>query len=136
MGELSLRRPSRSARHPVPVLELPITAGQDDVWYTFFGTRHWQPLVNGWSSFVPPGTVRLKQALGSFPDPLTVSLLQGLEVRHLLVHLWQFPRETQAGLKRRLDATPQLVLVDQAGDNYVYRLAPDPWLRRIVSRGR
>jgi hypothetical protein len=119
------------AENSGPVLELPMTAGQDDVWYTFFGTRHWQPLVNGWSSFVPPGTVRLKQALETFPDPFTVSLLQGLEVRHVLVHLWQFPREAQADLKRRLDATQQLELVDQAGDNYVYRLAPDPWLRRV-----
>jgi hypothetical protein len=121
------------AENSGPVLELPMTAGQDDVWYTFFGTRHWQPLVNGWSSFVPPGTVRLKQALESFPDPFTVSLLQGLEVRHVLVHLWQFPREAQADLKRRLESTSQLELVDRAGDNYVYRLAPDPWLRRIAA---
>jgi hypothetical protein len=117
-----------------PVLELPMTAGQDDVWYTFFGTRHWQPLVNGWSSFVPPGTVRLKQALDGFPDPYTVSLLQGLEVRHVVVHLWQFPREVQADLKSRLDGTPQLEMVNQAGDNYVYRLASDPWLREVARR--
>jgi hypothetical protein len=122
------------AENSGPVVELPMTAGQDDVWYTFFDTRHWQPLVNGWGSFVAPGTVRLKQALDSFPDPFTVSLLQGLEIRHVVVHLWQFPGDAQADLKRRLDATPQLEQVDRAGDNYVYRLAPDPWLRRVAAQ--
>src|SRR5205823_13359105 len=125
-----LARPENSG----PVLELPMTAGQDDVWYTFFDTRHWQPLVNGWSSFVPPGTMRLKQALDHFPDPLTITLLQGLEVRHVVVHLWQFPNEAQADLKRRLDGTKQLQLADRDGENYVYRVAPDPWLRRMAQQ--
>lgn len=115
-----------------PVLELPMSADQPDVWYTFFGTRHWQPLVNGWSGFVPPGTIELKRALDAFPDARTVSMLQGLEVRHVVVHLWQFPQDRQAALKQRLDATQQLKLVNQAGDNYVYELAPDPWLRQIA----
>jgi hypothetical protein len=125
-----LSRPENSG----PVLELPMTAGQEDVWYTFYATRHWQPLVNGWSSFVPPGTVHLKQALDAFPDPFTVSLLQGLEVRHIVVHLWQFPADVQADLKRRLDQTPELEMVNQAGNNYVYRLAPDPWLRKVADQ--
>jgi hypothetical protein len=115
-----------------PVLELPMSADQADVWYTFFGTKHWQALVNGWSSFVPPGTMELKRALDAFPDPRTVSMLQGLEVRHVVVHLWQFPQDRQAALKERLDATPQLKMVNQAGDNYVYELAADPWLRQIA----
>ncbi|MDQ3706085.1 MAG: hypothetical protein M3437_12815 [Chloroflexota bacterium] len=115
-----------------PVLELPMSADQPDVWYTFFGTKHWQPLVNGWSSFVPPGTMQLKLALDAFPDARTVSMLQGLEVRHVVVHLWQYPEDQQAGLKQRLDATPQLKMVNQAGDNYVYELAANPWLREIA----
>jgi hypothetical protein len=115
-----------------PLLHLPMSADQSDVWYTFFATKHWQPVVNGWSSFVPPGTVHLKQALEAFPDPTTISLLQGLEVRHVVVHLWQFPRDRQADLKRRLDQTAELEMVQQAGDNYVYRLASDPWLREVV----
>lgn len=114
-----------------PVVELPMAGNQDDVWYTFFGTRHWQPLVNGFSSFVPPGTVYIKQALDHFPDPFSLSLLQGLEVRHILVHLWQFPADQQVALKAKLDETPQLSLVDKDGENYTYELAPDPWLRKM-----
>lgn len=115
-----------------PILELPMSADQPDVWYSFFDARHWQPLVDGWSSFVPPGTVKLKQALDAFPDPATVTMLQGLEVKHVVVHLWQYPKETQAAFKTRLDSTPQLTMAYQAGDNYVYAVAPDPWLRDIA----
>lgn len=115
-----------------PVLELPMSGDQPDVWYGFFGTKHWQPLVDTWSSFVPPGTVRLKQALDAFPDPVTVTMLQGLEVKHLVVHLWQYPKEAQAAFKARLDSTPQLKMVYQSGDNYVYTLEADPWLHAIA----
>ncbi|HYO50030.1 MAG TPA: hypothetical protein VEW94_09280 [Chloroflexia bacterium] len=115
-----------------PVLDLPMSADQDDVWYTYFATRHWQPLVNGWSSFVPPGTIHLKRALDRFPDPLTVTLLQGLEVRHVVVRIWQYPQDVQADLKRRLDDAPQLEMLKQVGEEYVYRVAPDPWLRRVA----
>jgi hypothetical protein len=117
-----------------PVVELPMTAGQDDVWYTFFGTRHWQPLVNGWSSFVPPGTIYLQRAFDAFPDPASLALLQALGVRHVVVHLWQFPKDAQADLKARLDTTPQLEMVRQDGDNYVYRVAEDPWLRQVAEK--
>lgn len=115
-----------------PVLELPMSADQPDVWYTFFGTKHLQPLVNGWSSFVPPGTMELKRALDAFPDARTVSMLQGLEVRNVVVHLWQYPQDQQAALKQRLDATPQLKMAYQAGDNYVYELQANPWLRQVA----
>ncbi|MEO8287620.1 MAG: hypothetical protein ABI670_14425 [Chloroflexota bacterium] len=114
------------------VLELPFNPDQADVQYMLFGTRHWQPILNGSSGFVPPGTVELSRAMAAFPDPATVSILQGLEVRHIVVHLWQYPKDQQASLKERLDTTEVLTMVNQAGDNYVYRLAPDPWLRELA----
>jgi hypothetical protein len=115
-----------------PIVELPFNPDQADVEYMLFDTRNWQPLVNGWSGFVPPGTVELSKAMAAFPDPVTISLLQGLEVRHVVVHLWQFPKAAQAALKKRLDGTKELAPVDQAGDNYVYELAPNPWLRDLA----
>ena len=77
------------AENAGPIMELPFNPDQGDVQAMLFDTRNWQPIVNGWSGFVPPGTVELSRAMSAFPDPATVSLLQGLEVRHVLVHLWQ-----------------------------------------------
>ncbi|MBF6613069.1 MAG: hypothetical protein IVW55_08070 [Chloroflexi bacterium] len=116
-----------------PLIELPMTADQPDVLYMLYNTRDWQPLVNGWSGFVPPGTVRLKQALDTFPDPFTITLLQGLELRHVVVHLSNFPQETQPALKKQLDTTKELTLAYQSGEDYVYTLAPNPWLRQIAA---
>lgn len=116
-----------------PVLELPLSADSGDAWDAFFATANYQPLVNGFSSFVPPGTVGLKRNLDAFPDKLTVSMLQGLEIRHIVVHLWQYPAASQAAFKQKLDSTPELKMVYQAGDNYVYELTSDPWLRAIAN---
>ncbi|MBF6614093.1 MAG: hypothetical protein IVW55_13270 [Chloroflexi bacterium] len=121
------------AENSGPLIELPMTADQPDVLYMLYNTRDWQPLVNGWSGFVPPGTVRLKQALDTFPDPFTITLLQGLELRHVVVHLSMFPPDTQPTLKKQLDATKELSLAYQSGEDYVYTLAPNPWLRQIAS---
>ena len=117
-----------------PIVELPMDPNQGDVHYMLFATRHLQPILNGWSGFVPPGTIHISRALAAFPDPASVALLQGLEVRHVVVHLWQFPQEQQAALKEKLDSTPELEMVHQAGDNYVYRLAPNHWLRDIAAK--
>jgi hypothetical protein len=114
-----------------PVIEFPFRGDSGDIWDAYWGTYHWQPLVNGWSGFVPPGTVYLSRALAAFPAPATVALLQGLEVRHIVVHLWQYPKDQQAGLRTRLAATPGLTPAHQAGEDYVYTLAADPWLRRL-----
>jgi hypothetical protein len=124
------------AAHPAgPVIEFPFRGDSGDIWDAYWGTYHWQPLVNGWSGFVPPGTVYLSRALAAFPDGPTVALLQGLEVGQVVVHLWQYPKDQQAGLRTRLDKTAGLTLAHQAGEDYVYTLAADPWLRRLGAGG-
>jgi hypothetical protein len=122
--------------HPAgPVAEFPFRGDAGDIWYAYWGTYHWQPLANGWSGFVPPGTVYLSRALAAFPDPATVALLQGLEIRQVIVHIWQYPADQQAGLRTRLDSTPGLTLVHQVGEDAVYDIAADPWLRRLGADG-
>ena len=122
--------------HPAgPVAEFPFRGDAGDIWYAYWGTYHWQPLANGWSGFVPPGTVYLSRALAAFPDPATVALLQGLEIRQVIVHIWQYPADQQAGLRTRLAGTPGLTLAHQVGEDVVYDVAPDPWLRRLGEGG-
>jgi hypothetical protein len=54
-------------------------------------------------------------------------------VEHVVVHLWQYPPDRQADLQARLAATPALTLAHQAGEDYVYALAADPWLRKLAA---
>ena len=121
------------ASHPGPVIELPMYGSDADVWYTYGATYHWQPLVNGFSSFVPPGTVEIAHAMAAFPDPAGLALLQGLEVRHVVVRYSQFPLADQPALRRRIESTPALHQVYAQGSDAVYEIAPDPWASRIAA---
>src|SRR5262249_38658694 len=117
------------------VIDFPFRGDSGDIWDVYWSTYHWRPLVNGWSGFVPPGTVYLSRALAVFPNDATVALLQGLEVQDVVVHLWQYPQAEQAGLKARLGQTAGLTLVHQAGDDYVYEVTANPWLRQLGGKG-
>ncbi|HXQ77386.1 MAG TPA: hypothetical protein VN797_04235, partial [Gemmatimonadaceae bacterium] len=48
-------------------------------------TRFWQPLVNGYSSFIPASYYREAAALGAFPEDATLPYLKQLGVTHVIV---------------------------------------------------
>jgi len=57
-----------------------------DPTYMYYSTRHWRPLVNGYSGFQPPSYDELVHALGGFPDDASIAYLRERGVRYLLVH--------------------------------------------------
>jgi hypothetical protein len=69
-----------------PVGPLEGRAGPQDATYMYYSTRHWQPLVNGYSGFTPPSYAALVDALGGFPDDRAIRYLHDRGVRYLLVH--------------------------------------------------
>jgi hypothetical protein len=54
--------------------------------YMLNSTRHWKPLVNGYSAFIPPGFYQICDALASFPAPDAMRALRGAGVTHVVVH--------------------------------------------------
>ena len=52
----------------------------------YYSTRHWKPLVNGYSGFTPPSYRRLLEELDGFPDDRSVAHLRVRGVRYLLLH--------------------------------------------------
>ncbi len=69
-------------------------------------TQFWQPLVNGYSSFMPESYTRSAAALDAFPEGDTLAYLKGLGVTHVIV----FPDKVSAPRLARMDAHPdQLV---------------------------
>jgi hypothetical protein len=69
-----------------PVGPLEGRAGPQDATYMYYSTRHWQPLVNGYSGFAPPSYGSLVDALGGFPDDRAIRYLHDRGVTYLLVH--------------------------------------------------
>ena len=54
--------------------------------YMLSSTRHWKPLVNGYSAFIPPTFYRICDALESFPAADAMRALRDLGVSHVVVH--------------------------------------------------
>jgi len=66
------------------VLELPWSREASD--YLYWSTVHWQPMVNGFGAFVPPGNAELGRLGKRFPEESVVSVLRGVGVRYVVVH--------------------------------------------------
>jgi len=69
-----------------PLGQLHGRPGPQDPTYMYYSTRHWQPLVNGYSGFAPPSYEALLVELQTFPDAASIAALRGRDVRYLLVH--------------------------------------------------
>ncbi|MCA1560976.1 MAG: hypothetical protein LC804_12155 [Acidobacteria bacterium] len=54
--------------------------------YAYMSTFHWMPTVNGYSGYVPPGYLQLREAMKDFPSDLSVMQLRRDGVRYLIVH--------------------------------------------------
>jgi hypothetical protein len=69
-----------------PVGPLQGRVGPQDPTYMFYSTRHWQPMLNGYSGFQPPSYDELLDRLSAFPDDRSVDYLRQRGVTLLLVH--------------------------------------------------
>lgn len=81
-------------------------------------TRFWQPLVNGYSSFMPERYNRSAEALGAFPEGDTLAYLKSLGVTHVIV----FTGKLSAPRLAHLPEHPELVLLQQDESARIYQL--------------
>jgi len=71
--------------------------------YMLNSTRHFKPLLNGYSGFVPASYYEHYAALGSFPDEESIASLGRLGVTHLIVHIDAYDAEALARLREAPD---------------------------------
>ncbi len=96
--------------------------------YQYFQTGHWQPTVDGYSGFVPPHHRELGLTLAHFPDARSRALLSGLGVGRVIIHsqvMEAFQPGRAAALRQVLAALPDVVLEQEFGPTWVYRLLSD-----------
>jgi hypothetical protein len=119
------------AQRPKPFVaaELPVAAPTDAVasaryhsHYMLHSMLHWQPIVNGYSGFVPPRHEMLFDQLTRFPDEGSVRALEKLGVNYVVLHRGEYGEERFA--KAVADAQSlfptRLVLEHETGDGRVY----------------
>ncbi len=114
---------------PFVVAELPVAPATDAVasaryqsHYMLHSMLHWQPIVNGYSGFVPKHHEILFDQLTRFPDEGSVRALERLGVNYVVLHRADYGEERYARAVADAQALfpTRLVLEHDARDGRVY----------------
>lgn len=111
---------------PSVVIELPLDDPDPSPVYMFWSTRHWNPLVNGYSGFKPRAYRETVARMRTFPDDAAFAQLRKLDVRYILVHESFYPPKQYAAVMLRLARRSDVISVgrfhDWAGVTEVFEL--------------
>lgn len=89
--------------------------------YMLNSTRHWRPILNGYSGFQPGSFYEHADALRSFPDASSIAALRRSGVTHVFAHVDQLPPPRLAILR----STPELTRLAAEGSIELYQVAAD-----------
>jgi hypothetical protein len=109
----------------VAVLELPINPRGGvyvNAGYLVNATRHWKPLVNGYSGFTPPGYDVIARTLNRFPDPASFAWLRSKGVTTVVLHRSQFERRKGKRQLALVEHSPELEVRASWGDITIFRI--------------
>jgi hypothetical protein len=84
--------------------------------YMLNSTANWQPLVNGYSGFLPPSFYEHVKAFAAFPQPGALNALRRAGVTHVFVHTDQYP----PAMLPVLDDAPGLRKIETDGPVILY----------------
>jgi hypothetical protein len=90
--------------------------------YLLHATRHWRPMVNGYSGLTPASYAQHARDLARFPDDHALATLRGISVTHVFVHDRALRDWTD---NETADAVPRaagLELIERDGELYLYRV--------------
>jgi hypothetical protein len=89
-----------------PVAEFPFYELRPDfpehTIYMVNSTRHWQPLLNGYSDYIPPDFRRLAVRLGSFPSRDSFEAMKERRTRYIVIHRDLYGAQRYAQVEARL----------------------------------
>jgi hypothetical protein len=105
----------------VVIAELPIPIARGvylNAPYELNSTAHWQPLINGYSGFIPASYNEHVEALKTFPFPDAIAALQRIGVSYVVVHRDQLPAPVVAAIP-----ASSLALVAEQGSIAIYKVA-------------
>jgi hypothetical protein len=114
-----------------PVVELPFYfLGHDrylQTRYMLGSTTHWQPMVNGYSDFIPADFFEGARLLGSFPDDAGLRWLRARNTRYVVFHRHLFDNPSLARLDQRIAAhSTDLRPLYVFGTIHLYELVSSP----------
>jgi hypothetical protein len=107
------------------VVEMPLydkSAWARNAAYMLNSTRHWKPLVNGYSGFMPASYVRLQGALAGFPGQDALDTMHRRGITHVVLHEAAFVGMHGRSAFEEIGTIQSLQEIARDGDIHVYRL--------------
>lgn len=107
-----------------PVAEFPFYGGAAlprQTEYMLGSTQHWQPLINGFSDYLPGDFERDLPSLDQFPEPEALAVLTRRGVRYVVVH-WARYGSGRDQLRGRVDAMPWLYKIGEEPSATLFEL--------------
>jgi hypothetical protein len=90
--------------------------------YLLDQTRHWRPMVNGYSSFAPQSFFDRAARLQAFPAPETIAELKSIGVSHVVLHRAPLEEAFGAAALAALRAHADLEFVVEQEGVIIYRI--------------
>jgi hypothetical protein len=88
--------------------------------YMLGATRHWKPLLNGYSGFTPASYRRRADILWYFPfRAASFDELDRADVRYLVMHLVEYGSQRRQALEL-IEASGRWRVVEHSGENVLY----------------
>jgi hypothetical protein len=85
---------------------LPIGYWDHDPLYEFLSIYHWQPMINGYTGFVPEGFEATIAALMTFPDAASIQLLRDRHVSYVVLSAKDYGEPRYSELTQALRGHP------------------------------
>jgi hypothetical protein len=107
------------------VVELPVYSRRDwaaNAVYMLNSTRHWKPIVNGYSGFFPASYARLQPLLAQFPGHEALETMHRRGITHAVVHEAAFISMYGRARFDEIGTVQSLTQVARDGDVHIYRL--------------
>jgi hypothetical protein len=116
---------------PGPVIELPFFYLEymfpRHTFYMLQSTTHWNPLVNGYSDYVPPDFVANVTTIAPFPSRDSLKLLEPNKVRYAVFHRYWYNDENWSDVVQRLkEFGPYLHLLYDGENTRLYEIVGFP----------
>jgi hypothetical protein len=95
-----------------PIVELPLNWElHKNALFLYWSTSHFQPMANGYSTFVPPTFTEFTKTMSSFPDANSMESLRQLGFRFVILHRDLFLRSSAERLETAMSSEAGLVKV-------------------------
>ncbi|HET9228607.1 MAG TPA: hypothetical protein VFR31_18155, partial [Thermoanaerobaculia bacterium] len=104
------------------ILELPVRPNNTEAIYMYYSTRHWKPIANGFSGYLPESHRRITSRMRFLPDEQGLDLLSEMGITHLVVHARALKRKGMLPNWEREFVGRRVELVRTFGEDRVYRL--------------